>query len=240
MLLNRPHFKIIHLKDVSIFDQLKLEEFLLRDTDSNYCIINSGSSPAIVMGISGKIEELVNIEQANEQNIPIIKRFSGGGTVVIDENTLFVTIIGNSKELNVPCFPEPIYKFTESIYKDVFDTLPFELKQNDYILNERKCGGNAQYIKKDRWLHHTSFLWDYNPVFMSLLKHPKKTPEYRKNRAHEDFICTLKDFLPKKTFLSERLLSVLEMNFNTNNFIPDLDNLTPSRFSTLYMPSLRT
>ena len=34
------------------------------------------------MGISGKPEELVNLDRLS---IPLIKRFSGGGTVVVDE-----------------------------------------------------------------------------------------------------------------------------------------------------------
>lgn len=51
-----------------------------------------------------------------------------------------------------------------------------------------KIGGNAQYIKKDRWLHHTSFLYDYKPHLMQLLKHPKKTPAYREGRGHEAFV----------------------------------------------------
>ena len=96
----------------------------------------------------GKLDELVHIEKAQELNIPIIKRYSGGGTVVVDEDTLFVTFVFNSKDVNVPGFPQHIYKFTEVFYKDVFKGLPFELKQNDYIFDNRKFGGNAQCIKK--------------------------------------------------------------------------------------------
>jgi lipoate-protein ligase A len=132
--------KLLKLSNMSIFDQLKIEEYLLRDTDDNICIINSGSPPAIVMGISGNPEELIEQAQAQALNIPIIKRFSGGGTVVIDENTLFITFIFNSKSINVLCFPEPIYRFSETIYQDVFKGFPFELKNNDYIFNEKKFG----------------------------------------------------------------------------------------------------
>ena len=49
----------------------------------------------------------------------------------------------------------------------------------DYVLGERKFGGSAQSITKDRWLHHTSFLWDYHMSRMAYLKIPKRAPEYR-------------------------------------------------------------
>ena len=37
----------------------------------------------------------------------------------------------------------------------------------------------VQAITKGRWLHHTSFLWDFQDERMRLLKHPGKAPEYR-------------------------------------------------------------
>ncbi|PWZ24373.1 hypothetical protein Zm00014a_034362, partial [Zea mays] len=43
----------------------------------------------------------------------------------------------------------------------------------------RKFGGNAQSITKNRWLHHMSFLWDYDVKNMDYLKIPKRAPEYR-------------------------------------------------------------
>lgn len=224
---------LIELENISIFDQLLYEEYLLRDTQDNICIINHGSSPAIVMGISGKLDELVHTEEAYKLNIPIIKRFSGGGTVVVDEDTLFVTFIFNAQDVKVPCFPEPIYKFSETIYKDVFKDLPFELKQNDYVLNDRKIGGNAQYIKKDRWLHHTSFLYDYKPHLMQLLKHPKKTPAYREGRGHEAFISTLKNHFDHKSkvpvLLKNTLHNYFEIKIETLNFTEK----KPSRTSTM-------
>jgi lipoate-protein ligase A len=54
----------------------------------------------------------------------------------------------------------------------------------DYVFNNHKFGGNAQSIIKDRFLHHTSFLWDYQDPRMALLKLPRKAPTYR--QASED------------------------------------------------------
>jgi lipoate-protein ligase A len=80
-----------------------------------------------------------------------------------------------------------------------FDTLDsqstsFALRENDYVLGDRKMGGNAQSISKDGWLHHTSFLWDYVDEHMEYLTMPSKRPDYRKDRKHTDFLVKLKDF----------------------------------------------
>ena len=53
-------------------------------------------------------------------------------------------------------------------------------------------GGNAQSIIKGGWLHHTSFLWDYQQENMeNYLLLPDKRPEYRSSRSHKDFLIPL-------------------------------------------------
>jgi lipoate-protein ligase A len=73
----------------------------------------------------------------------------------------------------------------------VFPT--FQLRENDYVLGEKKMGGNAQSIVSSGFLHHTSFLWDYDHNNMEYLTLPEKRPEYRGNRSHNEFLIKLKD-----------------------------------------------
>lgn len=49
----------------------------------------------------------------------------------------------------------------------------------DYCFGDVKFGGNAQAITKQRFLHHTSMLWNYQKDRMQLLSHPAKIPDYR-------------------------------------------------------------
>lgn len=63
---------------------------------------------------------------------------------------------------------------------------------SDYVIGPHKVGGNAQAISRDRWLHHTSFLWDYSPERMNLLANPKRAPEYRAGRDHDAFVKPLR------------------------------------------------
>lgn len=230
---------ILHLEGISIFEQLQLEEALLRADSRNWCILNTNVKPAIVMGISGKPEELVNLEAVHRDNIPLIKRFSGGGTVYVDENTLFVTFICQTDEFNVAPTPHTIMEWSERIYKPLIPD--FQLKENDYVVGLKKCGGNAQYIRKGRWLHHTSFLWDYNPEKMEYLYLPKKRPQYRQDRRHSDFLCTLKEYHPHKEALLEKIKNHLAKTYSTqeislNEFSAVLG--LPHRKSTSFLTPL--
>lgn len=143
------------------------------------------------MGISGRPEELLNLDLLAKAPLPVIKRFSGGGTVVIDESTLFITFIMAKEDLAIPHFPEPIHRWAANLYTSAWKIPGFHFRENDYCIGDRKCGGNAQYIKKDRFLHHTSFLWDYKEKNMEYLSLPSKRPAYRKDRPHTDFLIRL-------------------------------------------------
>ncbi|HEY2811667.1 MAG TPA: lipoate--protein ligase family protein [Rhabdochlamydiaceae bacterium] len=205
---------LLHLTGYPIYDQLLLEEALLRTDERNWCILNEGSPPAIVMGISGKKEELIDCQRVKDDGIPVIKRFSGGGTVIVDENTLFVTLICQKNACDFPAYPEPILRWHEGLYREVFPGNAFGLRENDFVLGDKKCGGNAQYIKKERWLHHTSFLWDYCPEKMSYLLLPKKAPQYRQQRTHTDFLCRLAPFFVSKEAFLDGFKNALKKRFS--------------------------
>lgn len=189
---------ILHLNNVPIFEQLQLEEALLRADIRNVCIINEGSSPAVVMGISGKAEELIDLEKLEQNPIPVIKRYSGGGTVVVDPNTVFVSFICNKDLVDFEPFPEPLMRWSAGLYKQALPQIDFDLRENDYVIGPKKVGGNAQYLTKTRFVHHTTFLWDYEKSLMDLLRHPKKTPSYREGRSHGEFVTRLCEHLDQK------------------------------------------
>ncbi len=205
----------LHLKNWTILEQLHFEEGLLRSDERNFFILSEGSAiPSIVMGISGKAEQLVNLERAKDLKIPLIRRFSGGGTVIVDDGTLFATFIGNRDLLGSSSYgPESIMRWAEDLLKPAFSHPDFHLKENDFAMGEKKCGGNAQYLQKKRFLLHTSFLWNYEKERMGVLLHPPKVPAYRKERNHEEFICRLKDFYPSKDILVAQIRSELEKKF---------------------------
>jgi hypothetical protein len=129
----RPVMKLLQLQGFPILQQLYLEERLLRTTTHNWCLINQGTNPpAIVVGISGKPEKLLDVKAVLQDNIPVIRRFSGGGTVIVDTDTVFVTLICRRDAVTLPdLYPRPIMEWTEHLYLPAFQTVPrFRLQEH--------------------------------------------------------------------------------------------------------------
>lgn len=170
------------------------------------------------MGISGEVEKLLDLPRVREKSIPVIKRFSGGGTVIVDEDTLFVSFIIAKEHLDLAPFPEPILRWSADLYASAWKIPGFDLRENDYCIGEKKCGGNAQYMRKDRWIHHTSFLWDYQPSNMEALLLPPKRPAYRKDRSHGDFLCRLNEHGESPNTRVDQLKNELVKRFYIRDF----------------------
>jgi len=204
----RPIFKLLRLSQYPILEQLRLEQALLRVDRGSWLLINDGTpDPAIVMGVSGKLEELVHRAEAKAAGVPVIRRFSGGGTVAVDQDTIFATLVSDDKTLpEVEAYPRPLMEWTEKLYHGALGQFgDFKLRENDYCFRETKIGGNAQAITRGRWLHHTSFLWDYRDSHMALLKHPTRAPAYREGREHLEFVSRLRDEVPSRQALLDAL-----------------------------------
>lgn len=210
--------QLVRTSGLCILRQLRLEEKLLRSPGAgNWCLLNDGTPErSVVLGISGKPHQLVDVRRALDDGVRVIKRFSGGGTVIVDRDTQFVTLVMNAAAVpDLALFPRQIMDWTGSLYggrpHGVFADVPgWQLRENDYVIGERKVGGNAQSISKDRWLHHTSFLWDFREETMKYLTNPAKQPRYRANRSHSDFLAPLKTYLPDRNALATRIEAALE------------------------------
>ncbi len=208
-----PSIHLVYLENVSIYQQLLWEEALLRCDTRCWCLINQGSPAAIVMGISSKLDQMVCLKRLKDKPIPVIRRFSGGGTVLIDPKTIFSTFICNANVLPVAPYPVSIMKWTEEFYRPVFSSDHFQMRENDYVLGNRKFGGNAQSITKGRWLHHSSLLWDYNPQMMDYLTLPSKRPTYRQDRDHSYFLCKLSDHFNHPEQFKNKIIEALSSHF---------------------------
>jgi hypothetical protein len=55
----RPVVHLLRLRQCPIYEQLQIEEALLRSTKQNWFILNDGAnSPAVVMGVSGFVHQV--------------------------------------------------------------------------------------------------------------------------------------------------------------------------------------
>lgn len=224
----KPRLHLVRLTGVPIYQQLQWEEALLRTHTDEWLIVNQNVPPAVVMGISGQVDKLIHTDRLN--NAPVIRRFSGGGTVYVDQNTLFLSWICNGT-----ITPEALMRWSAALYTPVFDHPLFALRERDYVLGPHKFGGNAQYITRNRWCHHSTLLWDYDDQGMACLKMPERTPTYRQNRPHRDFCCRLRDHYPSRDYLLDRLRAHLNNHYQVHEASPDqLIQIaqTPHRTST--------
>jgi lipoate-protein ligase A len=227
----------LRLESVPILTQLQLEEALLRTDLDNYVITNTGASPAIVVGCSQDPAMMIDLPLAKNNSIPVIRRASGGGTVIIDENSLLVSFICSKPAYSASFFPEPILRWSHSIYKKAWDIPGFLLQENDFTINGYKCAGNALCIQKNRFLHHASFLWDYDDVNMNYLRMPARQPAYRQNRPHHEFLCRMNRSFPNLNAMIQQLQSELVKQFYLYPFdmkkIPEILNRDHRKTATL-------
>jgi lipoate---protein ligase len=204
----------LKLNDVFIGEQLQLEEALLRADTENWCILNTGTAPAIVMGLSTQLNDVVDLKTYATAPIPIIRRFSGGGTVVVDEGTFFCTLIIRNTDLPCACNPQELLRWTRDVYERAFYPHQLLLEEHDYVLDGRKIGGNAQCFVKGGALHHTSFLWTWKSERMALLQMPPRQPDYRQNRPHELFCAQMTSY-----FASQEVFVASFENNLANQFL---------------------
>lgn len=201
------------LEGVPILEQLILEETILRLYGQDWILINYNSPAAIVMGSSSQLGEHVDLHVLTKSPVSLIQRFSGGGSVFIDENTFFLTYIFDKSSNSFCLYPNQIFQWVFLSLRQVFTIPGFDIRENDFVIHDRKVGGNAQYIKKDRWLQHMSFLWDFVPENMTYLRIPSRQPKYRYRRAHLDFLTKLSFYYDcrKEYFIDTFITKLLSM-----------------------------
>ncbi len=149
-----------------------------------------------VLGYSGKINSELNLISCQDLCVPVLRRCSGGGTVLQGPGCLNYALI-----LRIPD-REALKGITETnafIMQRLKNALEpilgpgIEIQGfSDLALGRLKFSGNAQYRKRRFLLFHGTFLLRFDISLMDkLLPVPSKQPPYRQNRSHGDFLTNL-------------------------------------------------
>lgn len=79
-----------------------------------------------------KPSQLLEVGPVIKDGIPVIKRFTGGGTVIVDKSTLFVSLICNKDDVpSVQPYPRSVMAWSGSLYGEVFEGVDgFHLREN--------------------------------------------------------------------------------------------------------------
>lgn len=155
------------------------------------------ASTFVVLGYGNQIEREVNLRFCELNSIPVLRRCSGGGTVVQGPGCLNYTLvlrIADSGPLqNISSTNEFILEKHQASLAALLRG-PIERQgHTDLALGGLKFSGNAQRRRKDFLLFHGCFLLDADIALIGrVLPLPSKQPSYRANRAHSDFLLNLK------------------------------------------------
>jgi lipoate---protein ligase len=144
-------------KSIDPFFNLALEEYLLKNYGEDIFMLWQ-NEPSIVVGKHQNTLAEINSGFIKENNIKVLRRLSGGGTVYHDEGNLNFTYIMNGIEGKLVNF----IKYTNDIL-EVLNNLgvPAERShRNDLVIDGKKISGNAEHIFKNRLIHHGTLLFN--------------------------------------------------------------------------------
>jgi lipoate-protein ligase A len=152
---------------------------------------------AVVLGAGGIITEDVNEAECAAEAIPLARRSSGGGTVLLGPGCLLFSLVLDT-ELG------PALQQIHSSYRFILERVAAALAPvqaglefagtSDLAVVGRKLSGNSQQRKRRFILHHGTLLHSFDFDLMNrYLKVPPRRPEYRGERNHVDFLMNLPD-----------------------------------------------
>ena len=147
---------IIHNTSHDPYFNIASEEYLLK-TFSDDVFMLYINQPSIIVGKHQNTLAEINYKYVKENNIPVIRRISGGGTVFHDlgnVNFLFIKNGSDGQLVDFKGFVKPIIEVLQSLGVDA----RFEGK-NDIRVNGLKVSGNAEHVQKKRVLHHGTLLF---------------------------------------------------------------------------------
>ena len=156
----------------------------------------------VVLGYSSRISADAKLAACRGARVPVLRRVSGGGTVLQGPGCLNATLILRL-ERHAPL--QTISGTTAFILERHRQALepsvgrPVERRGlSDLAIGGVKFSGNAQRRKRGCVLFHGTFLLDFDlPLVDRLLAMPSRQPDYRRNRPHQEFLMNLR--LPAET-----------------------------------------
>ena len=152
---------------------------------------------AVAIGKSEKLGEVVHTDALS--GIEVVRRFTGGGSVVVGPASLCVTLITPHHAWR----PRDIYHAFTRFQNTVAVALrrlgvdSYLEPPSDLVVGGRKISGCAQSRKRQCTAVHSTILLDHDPAPMeTLLRIPPKIPAYRAGRAHGEFVTALRVIRP--------------------------------------------
>lgn len=192
--------------------------------------------PAVSIGYFQRIDEEIDIKKCSQLGIDVIRRLTGGGSVLHDSELTYSFVTRKYPQGIMESYKMICDAIVISINKLGFNAKFFPL--NDIILNDKKVSGNAQTRKKGVLLQHGTILLNVDVEKMfSVLKVPSE-------KIRDKMITSIKERTIglNKTFdeVSYALKSGFGEKFNarlvsasiTKKEEMDIENLARKKYAT--------
>ncbi|MEW5975980.1 MAG: biotin/lipoate A/B protein ligase family protein [Acidobacteriota bacterium] len=150
----------------------------------------------VVLGSSNRVATEVNLEFCQRSNIPVLRRPSGGGTVLQGPGVLNFSLLlridssGPTRTISgTNC--AVMTRHREALQPLLHHAVKIQ-GHIDLTLEGLKFSGNAQRRKQRFLLFHGTFLLGLDFAMVEQCLHlPSKRPDYRRDRPHRDFLTNL-------------------------------------------------
>lgn len=183
----------------TLADNLALDEALLLNAEAGgpeVLRVWQWPAYAVVLGAGGRIADDVNDNQCWRDGVPLARRSSGGGTVLLGPGCLLYSVVlAFARDAALTQIPSS-YCYVLSRVVGGLRTLVQDLEvsgSSDLAQLDRKISGNAQQRKRAHVLQHGTLLYDFDvDQAARYLAMPPRQPEYRHQRSHRDFLANLR------------------------------------------------
>lgn len=162
------------------------------DADALYTIWEA-PRPAVVLGRSNRLDDWVDADRCREDGVDVLRRFSGGGAVVLAPGCLNYAVC-------LSLDTRPALADVAASFRAVHEPLIAALAVPrlmiagvaDLTWRGRKVSGNAQRRGRRAVLHHGTLLYGFDAgLAVRYLVEPPRQPAYRARRPHRSFMGNL-------------------------------------------------
>ena len=154
------------------------------------------AQPFVALGYANKAATEVNLPFCQQHAIPVLRRCTGGGTVLQGPGVLNYSLIlrtdASGPFHSIPATNEFVLTRHQAALSALLQAPVEQQGHTDLAIAGLKFSGNAQRRGKHFLLFHGSFLLHlYVALVEKTLPLPSRQPVYRRNRSHSDFLMNL-------------------------------------------------
>jgi len=165
----------------------------------------------VVLGRGSKISE-ANVALCQEDDVPIVRRCTGGASIVAGPGCLMYSVILSLQDRPALRSINLAHQFVMERIERATQKLDSRVTLQgicDLTIEDRKFSGNALRYTRDWLLYHGTILYRFPIESISrYLALPPRQPQYRDGRSHVDFLTNI-DCERKQ--LTQRLLESWEL-----------------------------